>query len=254
MHQLPLDLDFMPAQGRDDFIISDCNRLAAEWIDRWPDWPGQFSVLNIVGPPASGKSHLGDVWQSASKAALLEPEMTVDVGNAVDAADVDHPGADHPGDGSGQVILDHPQPGDSSVEEALFHRFNALADGGHSMLILSRQPVAQMDWQLADLASRMRSVNLVRLDPPDDALLRALMEKYFADRQLAVMPAVLDYMVARIERSFAAVQIIAGAMDKASLAQQRALTMPLAREIMEKVSKGSLGRQARLPVEDHSEE
>jgi chromosomal replication initiation ATPase DnaA len=68
------------------------------------------------------------------------------------------------------------------------------------------------------------------------------------------MPAVLDYMVARIERSFATVQIIAGAMDKASLAQQRALTMPLAREIMEKVSKGSLGRQARLPVENHDEE
>ena len=66
MQQLPLDLGFMPAQGRDDFIISDCNKLAAEWIDRWPDWPGQFPVLNIVGPAASGKSHLAAIWRARS--------------------------------------------------------------------------------------------------------------------------------------------------------------------------------------------
>jgi chromosomal replication initiation ATPase DnaA len=115
------------------------------------------------------------------------------------------------------------------------------------MLILSRTPVARMDWQLADLASRMRSVNLVQLDGPDDALLRALLEKYFADRQLAVGPAVLDYIVARIERSFAAVQIIAAEMDRQSLAQQRSLTMPLAREIMDRFADGTLGRQPPLP-------
>jgi chromosomal replication initiation ATPase DnaA len=104
-----------------------------------------------------------------------------------------------------------------------------------------------MDWQLADLASRMRSVNLVQLDGPDDALLRALLEKYFVDRQLVVGPAVLDYIVARIERSFAAVQIIAAEMDRQSLVQQRSLTMPLAREIMDRFADGTLGRQPSLP-------
>ena len=110
------------------------------------------------------------------------------------------------------------------------------------MLILSHIPVTRIGWRLPDLASRMRSVNLVRLDPPDDALLRTLMEKYFADRQLAVAPAVFDYMLARIERSFAAVQTIAAAMDRESLAQRRSLTMSLAREIMENFASGRLGR------------
>ena len=225
MQQLPLDLHFLTAQGREDFILGDCNRLAAAWIDRWPNWPGPYPVLNIVGPPASGKSHLSAVWQSASKADSNERQAA-------------------------HFILDHPQAGEAEVEEALFHQFNALSAAGGSMLILSHIPVARMSWRLPDLASRMRSVNLVRLDPPDDALLRALMEKYFADRQLAVTPAVLDYMVARIERSFAAVQTIAAAMDRESLAQKRSLTMKLAREIMENFASGRLGRQARLPVED----
>ena len=123
-------------------------------------------------------------------------------------------GADSDERQAAHFILDHPQAGEAEAEEALFHQFNALSEAGSSMLILSHMPVARMGWRLPDLASRMRSVNLVRLDPPDDALLRALMEKYFADRQLAVMPAVLDYMVARIERSFAAVQTIAAAMDE----------------------------------------
>ena len=224
MQQLPLDLRFLTAQGREDFILGDCNRLAAAWIDRWPNWPGPYPVLNIVGPPASGKSHLSAVWQSASKADSNERQAA-------------------------HFILDHPQAGEAEVEEALFHQFNALSAAGSSMLILSHIPVARMSWRLPDLASRMRSVNLVRLDPPDDALLRALMEKYFADRQLAVTPAVLDYMVARIERSFAAVQTITAAMDRESLAQRRSLTMKLAREIMGNFASGSLGSQARLPAE-----
>ena len=53
MSQLPLDLQFISTPGRDDFLVSDCNRLATSWIDRWPDWPGQYRVLNLVGPAAS---------------------------------------------------------------------------------------------------------------------------------------------------------------------------------------------------------
>ena len=39
---------------------------------------------------------------------------------------------------------------------------------------------------MADLASRLRALPVVALTAPDDALLRAVMVKLFADRQLAV--------------------------------------------------------------------
>ena len=66
MQQIPMDLSFRSAQGRDNFFISSSNQLAADWIDRWPDWPGQIKGLNIVGDSGSGKSHLGAVWQEQS--------------------------------------------------------------------------------------------------------------------------------------------------------------------------------------------
>ena len=237
MRQLPLDLQFMSSQGRDDFIIGDSNRLAATWIDRWPDWPGQYRVLNLVGPAASGKGHLASIWREQADAVI--------VGNLADW---------RPDSDIGNVVLDNPVPGSHWPEEPLFHLVNATSHKACSLLIVSREPVAGLGWQLADLTSRLRSANLVRLERPDDALLRRLLEKYFADRQLVVGGQVLDYMVGRMERSFQAVQTIAAAMDRRSLATRRDLTLPLAREIMTEFAEGVHSRQPPLPTGPSEEE
>ena len=231
MSQLPLDLQFMSSQGRDDFIIGESNHLAATWIDRWPDWPGQYRVLNLVGPAASGKGHLASIWREQSGATVINS-----LGEWRPGTDIDH------------AVLEDPVPGPQWPEEALFHLINGAARDGRSVLITSREPVAGLGWQLADLKSRLRSINLVGLDRPDDALLRRLLEKYFADRQLAVAGQVLDHMVSRMERSFQALQTIAAAMDRRSLATQRSLTLPLAREIMTEFSEGIHSRQPALPT------
>ena len=232
MSQLPLDLQFMSSQGRDDFIIGESNHLAATWIDRWPDWPGQYRVLNLVGPAASGKGHLASIWREQSGATVINS-----LGEWRPGTDIDH------------AVLEEPGPRTAMAGRGAFpsHQRNGPRQGV-SVLITSREPVAGLGWQLADLKSRLRSINLVGLDRPDDALLRRLLEKYFADRQLAVAGQVLDYMVSRMERSFQAVQTIAAAMDRRSLATQRDLTLPLAREIMTEFSEGVHSRQPALPT------
>ena len=231
MAQLPLDLQFISAADRDDFIIGESNRLATSWIDRWPDWPGQYRILNLVGPAASGKSHLAAIWRARSGATYLSSLAR---------------GAET-GDGQ-DFVLDDVAVGDSWDEEALFHLVNRTAHDGGSLLVLSRTPVSRMSWTLADLASRFRAVTVATLEPPDDVLLRQLLEKYFADRQLAISLPVLDYMVSRMERSFLAVQTIAAAMDRRSLAERRNLTLPLARDIMTEFADGTYARQQALPT------
>ncbi len=230
MSQLPLDLQFISTLGRDDFLVSDCNRMATSWIDRWPDWPGQYRVLNLVGPAASGKSHLAAIW-SRQADALTITEL-----------------ADGTAPAYKNIVLDNLDASDTWNEEALFHLVNRTSDGAAAVLVTSETPVAAMRWSLPDLSSRMRAVSVATLDAPDDELLCSLLEKYFADRQLAVARQVLDYMVSRMERSFVAVQTIAAAMDRRSLAEHRDLTLPLAREIMtELVNRGHL-RQLALPT------
>ena len=150
MSQLPLDLQFISTPGRDDFFVSDCNRVATSLIDRWPDWPGQYRVLNLVGPAASGKSHLAAIWGRQAD-ALTITEL------ADGTAPVD-----------GNIVLDNLDAGDSWNEEALFHLVNRTAEGAASVLVASETPVAAMGWSLPDLSSRMRSLAVATLDAPSD--------------------------------------------------------------------------------------
>jgi chromosomal replication initiation ATPase DnaA len=215
MQQLPLDLQIRSTEQHGDFIISDCNSIAAQWIDRWPDWVGQFCALNIAGPEASGKSHLAAVWQAKSGAALLG-DLDDDLAGLGDAL---------------HFVIDLGKV--SLGETGLFHLFNHTRDIGGSLLIISTQPVARMAWQLPDLASRMRAVNLAMIDGPDDRLLHALLHKNFVERQLYAPENVIQYIVARMERSFAAARDVVVRMDRLSLANRSQITLSLARSVME---------------------
>ena len=62
-------------------------------------------------------------------------------------------------------------------------------------------------------------------------MLRAVLVKLFADRQLAVDEALVTYLLARLERSFAAAQAAVMQLDAEALRLQRPVTRALAGEI-----------------------
>ena len=207
--QLPLDLEYRPALGMADFVIAPGNRDAVAWIDRWPDWPSH--ALAIHGPKGSGKTHLAHVWQARSNAAFL---------SRAPAFEAQPPTA---------AILDAPQ---DWPEPALLHFYNRLRESGGHLLIVSELPTARWPVALPDLASRLASIPAVALSAPHDDLLVAVMAKQFADRGLEVNEDVLRYVASRVERSFAAAAEMVIRIDRAALAQQRKVTLALARECL----------------------
>ena len=221
IQQIPLDMPFPKLHSRDNFIIGACNRLAAAWINRWPDWPKPGHSLNLVGPGGAGKSHLAAIWQEMCGARLCDqPADLADI-----MADGDVP----------LVVLDKIDWALDWPEDMLFHLFTRCDAESGGLLMLSEKPVAQMHWDLADLRSRMRGVAMASIDLPDDALIHALLEKYFADRQLLAPPAMLRYLVSRMERSFDAVQTVAAALDRRSIADKKPLSVGLARLVLHEV-------------------
>ena len=105
-------------------------------------------------------------------------------------------------------------------ERALFHLLNLMREEEAYVLITAREAPGSWNVTLPDLMSRLRAIPSVRLSPPDDALLRALLIKLFADRQLAVDESLVGYLTTRIERSFAAAREAVEALDcEASAAQ-----------------------------------
>jgi chromosomal replication initiation ATPase DnaA len=72
---------------------------------------------------------------------------------------------------------------------------------------------------------------LVTLQAPDDAMLRAVIVKLAADRQLALDEGVVSYLSTHIERSFAAARAAVIALDNEALRRGRPPTRALAAEM-----------------------
>jgi chromosomal replication initiation ATPase DnaA len=219
--QIPLDLEYRPALDMADFVIAPGNREAVAWIDRWPDWPSH--ALAIHGPKGSGKTHLAHVWQARSGAVFLPHAPAEDVPQA--------------------VVLDEPQ---GWPEAAVLHLYNRLREAGGHLLIVSAIPPARWPVALPDLASRLAGMPAVALAAPDDDLLVAVMAKQFADRGLEVNEDVLRYVASRVERSFAAAADIVARIDRAALAQQRKVTLALARTCIAEAPSPLLGEGNRM--------
>ncbi len=214
--QLALDLGHRPALGREDFLVAECNRAAVDWIDRWPGWPGP--ALVIFGSPGCGKTHLAEAWRHRSHAVSL---VAAELGRIAPR--------DALGDARACVLDGFDQ---STDQPAALHLYNSLAEAGGHLLITAGVPPARQTLALADLASRLRAAPAVAVNAPDDALLAAILVKLFADRQLHVGEDVLDFVVNRMERSFAMARRLVAAIDTAALASRRPITVPLARAVL----------------------
>jgi chromosomal replication initiation ATPase DnaA len=214
--QLPLPLPHAPQYGRDSFLPAPSNAAALHLVDRWPDWPAPVVVLS--GPPGSGKTHLAHIWAERSGAAIHASEW-------LDAAN--RPPLRL---GGGLVVEDLSMA--DVPQEQLFHLINSAREAGASLLLTSRAPAT--DWRIAlpDLRSRLRMAAPVALAPPDDDLLRKVMVKLFADRQLTIDKPVLDYLLVRMERSLSAAAVLVEALDREALASARRITRPLAARIL----------------------
>ena len=213
--QLVLALDHAESFAREDFLAGPPNAAGLALIERWPDWPAP--AMALVGPEGAGKSHLAAIWAEASGARVLSARLI---------GETDLPGAL----ATGALVVEDLSPA-AFDERALFHLLNLAREQSAFLLLTSRTPPAGFALAIRDLASRLRAVPVVTLAPPDDALLRALIVKLAADRQLALDEALVTFLVNRIERSYAAVRAALTRMDEEAMRLHRPVTRALAADL-----------------------
>jgi chromosomal replication initiation ATPase DnaA len=213
--QLALALDHAESFARDDFLTGPSNEAALALIERWPDWPDR--VMLLAGPQASGKSHLAAIWAATAGARIA-------AARSIDVADLPAAFA------TGALVVEDLAEGRFD-EHAMFHLINVARQEHAFVLMTARSAPAAWNIAVPDLASRLRVVPVVELAAPDDALLRAIIVKLFADRQLAIEEGLVAYLAARIERSFAGAQKAVATLDREALRRQRPVTRMLAGEL-----------------------
>lgn len=219
---MSLQLPHENAMGREDFLRGPANEAAFDMIEMWPNWPSSWLLL--AGPVGAGKSHLARIWQEQSGALILSLR---DLNNSDPTKLVE----------CGAVIVEDAD-GAERDDVALFHLLNAAREARAYVLITARAWPESWGVALPDLLSRLRLTTPVEIYEPDDELLRSVLVKLFADRQLAPDPSVIEYIVLRMERSIAAALNVVDAIDRQALARRRTITRPFVAAIMKEMDEG----------------
>ena len=211
--QLALVLDHGESYAREDFLSGPCNEAALRLIDCWPDWPA--NAIALIGPAGSGKTHLGMIWAEWAGARVV-------AGRNLTEAELPAALA------TGALLVEDAA---AAEERPLFHLINLAREEKAFLLLTARTPPSSWPVAIPDLISRLRAMPLATLTAPDDAMLRAVIVKLAADRQLPLDESAVSYLSTHIERSFAAARAALTALDNEALRQRRAPTRALAAEL-----------------------
>lgn len=217
--QLHFDLPMHVALGPDDYFVSEANKAAFAMVTGTAEWPG--GKLAVIGPEGCGKSHLARLWQACTGAMILAAH------DLDPAADLPEPGA--------RIVVEDGDHLHMAAEEYLFHLHNHLTATGGLLLLTGRRAPARWPVALPDLASRLHATTVIPVADPDDLLLRAVLTKHFADRQLQPSPKLIDWLLPRIERSFASAARVVAEMDETALRSGLVINQSLARVILDKL-------------------
>ncbi|MGN6375105.1 MAG: HdaA/DnaA family protein [Sphingomonas sp.] len=190
MTQFALPFEWPADPCDDEFLVSDSNTRAVHALEHWGTWPVMAALL--VGPRKSGRSLLARIFAAKS----------------------------------GGTIIDD---ADRQPEATIFHAWNRAQADRHPLLIVADAAPPAWTIRLPDLRSRLAATPILQLGPPDDVLMRALFERQFYRRGLDARPELVDWLIARVERSHIAVMRAVDVLDQEVLERRKRLSVPLAR-------------------------
>ena len=226
--QFILDLPHREALGRDDFLVTSSNSAAVALIDQWPNWPTNAAI--ILGEEGSGKTHLVEVWRRKNNAILVSADKLVarEVPSLLK---------------SGALAIEELQSAKLD-ERALFHVLNFAKQESKFLLLTSRLAPSVLPLAIPDLASRLKSLPIIQILAPDDALLRGVLVKLFMDRQISVEEGLINYILVRMPRSLGAARKLVADVDMLAMIEKAEVTKPLVARVLATLKEPDLFTQS----------
>ncbi len=118
-------------------------------------------------------------------------------------------------------------------ESALFRLYNALTERGQRLLIATTVSPTGAEFHLPDLESRLRQLPVFRLTALDDAERAAALRLRARHRGLELPADTASYLLKRSRRDMKSLYALLDTLDSAALSQQRRLTVPFVRDVLD---------------------
>lgn len=210
--------DFTPdCPSFSEIVIGPANRRVVERLQEDASWPGAW--LCLVGPPRSGRTSLARIWAGERGGAVFSPAGFAAAGPAeLDRA------------APGRIALDDADGiGD---EDRLLHLLNMARESGGLVLLTASALPSSWPASQPDLVSRLKSMPVMTIDLPDEAMMHDLFEAACHRRYLGLPAEVWTYLARRVPRDYAAIEALAEELCAAVSGTGRGLTVPVARQVL----------------------
>ena len=216
--QLILKFPEHRAYKKEDFYVSPSNQEAYDFINSWPKWIKR--IVNIFGPPGSGKTHLASILKS--KTSTLEVESDALNDKIFFKFKINE-----------ALIIENLN--EKISENLLFSLWNVALQDNKYLLITSAKPISTYKFKLPDLKSRAASSVIIGINLPSDDLIGVILAKNFSDKQIKVEKKHIDYIIKRIDRSYEKISQFILTLDKYSLKKGSPFSLKLIKEVLKMI-------------------
>lgn len=221
MKQLALELASPPAPTLDNFVVGENAEVLAAVRALARGGAGERFVY-LWGGSGSGRTHLLRAvlreWRNAGRTANLYTHEALPAAAAIAATDA--------------IAVDDVQQLPPPAQIELFNIYNTLKESSGLLLVAGDVPPARLALR-PDLLTRLAwgLVYEVRALSEDDR--RAAVQSYARARGFKLPGEVADYLLSRAPRDLSSLRALVDTLDRLSLEQKRAITVPLARELLQ---------------------
>ncbi len=224
--QMALPLKFTTIKNRENYLVSRCNLEAVKLIENSTFWKNKKKINSIpgaiiYGPKGSGKTHLSTIFSHNVDCTYLTSLTNNNLEQINEGKN---------------FILDDFSPGERYKSELVMHFINQVTYKEGSILLLSRLSPFEMNWNLSDLDSRIRSFLSSEIKFPDDIILYSFIVKYSNEKKLFISDKKLIYILERLDRSFASVIKVIDRLDTFSLENKKKVTYSNIKIILDEIN------------------
>ena len=199
----------------EDFYVTRSNKHIFDLLNKWPKWEKNF--LNINGENFSGKTHLVNIFLEKFKGISFNAKK-------FDNNDLKNIKVHQ------NIILEDLTK--NINEKLIFTLINIIEQDNKFLIITSKDPIVNIEFDLIDLRSRTKNFLLQNIEKPDDDLIYALLVKNFSDRQILIDKKLVNYTIKRIDRSYGKIFDFIYKIDEMSLKKKKPIDFKIIKEVL----------------------